>query len=68
MIISNQGIDALIEFSEKTGAIIVTMGRNDQDLADLEKLLLAWQEKPTKANEKAIVDRFAIDEDDLADY
>lgn len=60
---TDDGIDALIEFTDKTGAIIVTRAMTDQEMAGLEKLLLAWKENPGKKTEQAIIKKYAVELD-----
>jgi hypothetical protein len=67
--LSEKGIDALIEWGEKTGEVLVTRGRSPAELKDLEKLLLAWAKDPSAKNRKAVVDAFPNPSgpDELAD-
>ena len=58
--LTNKGIDALIEFSDKTEAIIVTRSMSDSDSDQLNKMLLDWKAQPTKQKEHAIIIKFAI--------
>ena len=52
--LSSKGIDALVEFGEKTDVILVTRSLDETRFKQLEELLLAWAEKPSKKNQAAI--------------
>jgi hypothetical protein len=65
--LTREGYEALIEFSAKTKAIIVTRAMPDSDQDRLEIMLLNWKVQPTKEKEQAIKSKFAIVRDPDAD-
>lgn len=58
--LTDKGYDALIEFSDKTHAVIVTRAMPDSDQDRLEIMLLNWKAQPTEQKEQAIISKFAI--------
>jgi hypothetical protein len=58
--LTKEGLKALIEFSDKTKAVIVTRAMSDSDQDQLNKMLLDWKAQPTKQKEHAIIIKFAI--------
>ena len=58
--LTNKGGRALIEFTDKTSAIIVTRAMSDPDLNRLYEMVLDWKTLPTKQKEQAIMSQFAI--------
>jgi hypothetical protein len=66
--LTDTGIDLLIEFTDKTESAIVTRAMTDSALTGLEKMLKTWANNKTKANEKLILEKFAVDVSDGKDY
>lgn len=58
-------IKTLIKFGDKTKAVIVTSKMTEEDLERLSMMLEKWKTNPTEENEKAIIDRFAVEQEDL---
>ena len=66
--LSNTGVDILIEFTNQTQAIIVTRSMTKPELERLDTKLQIWKEDPTGENSAAIVNEFAIDPSDGNPY
>ena len=66
--LTDTGVDLLIEFTDKTESVIVTRAMPEADFISLDKMLKKWADNKTKANEQLIIDKFAIDPSDGNDY
>ena len=62
--LTNETTDTLIEFGAKTRAVIVTSKMPELELDRLGTMLMNWKNNPTDQNEKAILDRFAVEQED----
>lgn len=65
--LSDRGIDAILLFVDKTGAVIVTRSMTEEELIRLDGLLLEWVADQTQVNEKRIIDEFVLDAPIAAD-
>jgi len=59
--LSNQGIDVLIDFAHETGVEMITRSMTEEQFNRLEPMLLEWSENKNDFNVQRIINEFVFD-------
>lgn len=59
--LSAKGIDAYVEFTNRTDAMIATVVMTEEEIVKLEKMLLEWDADKSMENEQKILEEFDPD-------